>query len=440
MNKFLSTYIKGDKIIWVLLITMICISAFTMYSASSTLAHRAASRGGAYYLPVWSHVIFLLGGLLLAFVCHRIPFRIIMGLAKPLYFISILLLLLTPVIGVEVNGAKRWMQLGPILFQPSELAKVFTVLLLASVLAKYQNQKDRTPDDGFWKCLIILLAPSLIIATENLSTCLLLLFIGFLMMFYARLSLKLIFKVMGVGVLVAGLGLGGLMLVPEESSSSTIPVTVTEQVTKPTKSRGVLHRALTWKHRITRHFEEKRPHDENYKLDGATYQEDRAKIAIASGKWFGLGIGNSIQRDFLPLAYADFIFSLMVEEVGLFALLIILLYLIFLYRVGVLIKQYCGSVVQALVALGLSTMIIVQTYINIYIAVGIFPVSGQPLPLFSRGGTSILITSLYFGIILCISREAMSQSQVKKSETKKTKKEEPAQVEPTPEVSDLSMA
>ncbi|MBO4529447.1 MAG: FtsW/RodA/SpoVE family cell cycle protein [Paludibacteraceae bacterium] len=433
MQKFLSTYIKGDKIIWGLVITMMLISAFTMYSASSSLAHKAASRGGYYYAPVWSHVLFLLGGLAVVFFVHRIPFRFIIGLSKPFYFISIILLILTPLIGVEANGAKRWLQIGPILFQPSELAKLFTILFLASALAKYQNQKNVSPDDGLLKYLLILGVPSVIIATENLSTFILLMMIGFMMMFYARLSFKLILKMIGVGALAVALGVGALMLIPEESTPAVTSVSA-EQTAVSVKPRGVFHRALTWKHRIMRHFEEDQPHDENYKLNDQTYQEDRAKIAVASGKWFGLGIGNSIQRDFLPLAYADFIFSLMVEEVGVLALFVLLLYLIFLYRVGVLIRQYCNSVVQSLVVLGLSSMIMVQTYINVFIAVGLFPVSGQPLPLYSRGGTSILITCLYFGIILCVSNEAMSQSALKKEEKtsapkKKETKEEPLELE-----------
>ncbi len=435
MQKFLSTYIKGDKIIWGLVIMMMLISAFTMYSASSSLAHRAVARGGYYYGPVWSHVLFLLGGLIVVFLVHRIPFRFIIGLSKPLYFLSIIFLILTPLIGVEVNGAKRWLQLGPIAFQPSEIAKIFTILYLASTLAKYQNQKNVTPDDGLMKYLLILGVPSVIIATENLSTFLLLMMIGFMMMFYARLSFKLILKMVGVGVLAVALGVGALMLIPEESSP-TVTSAATEQLSTA-KPRGVFHRALTWKHRLMRHFEAEQPHDANYKLNDQTYQEDRAKIAVASGKWFGLGIGNSIQRDFLPLAYADFIFSLMVEEVGVFALFILLLYLIFMYRVGVLIRQYCNSVVQSLVVLGLSSMIMVQTYINVFIAMGLFPVSGQPLPLFSRGGTSILITCLYFGIILCVSNESMSQQAAKKEEKpdapkKKEMKEEPLELDAQP--------
>ena len=218
MQKFLSTYIKGDKIIWGLVITMMLISAFTMYSASSSLAHKAASRGGYYYAPVWSHVLFLLGGLAVVFFVHRIPFRFIIGLSKPFYFISIILLILTPLIGVEANGAKRWLQIGPILFQPSELAKLFTILFLASALAKYQNQKNVSPDDGLLKYLLILGVPSVIIATENLSTFILLMMIGFMMMFYARLSFKLILKMIGVGALAVALGVGALMLIPEEST------------------------------------------------------------------------------------------------------------------------------------------------------------------------------------------------------------------------------
>ncbi len=434
MNQFFSTYIKGDRIIWAVFIILLVVSAVTMYSASSSLAYKAVAKGGSFYTPVWQHIVFLLGGLAVAFMVHRIPFKFIMAAVRPGYFGSLLLLLATPFLGVSVNGATRWISLFGILFQPSELVKVFTVLYLATILSQYQNKKDKTPDDGLLRYLAYLMLPAAIIALENLSTCLLLLMVGFLMLFFARLSWKLLLKMVGCGVLAIGLGIGALLLVPEETAPS---VNSTEQVVA---RKGVFHRALTWKHRILHFFDESRPHDENYQLTDETYQEDRAKIAVANGKWLGLGIGNSIQRDFLPLAFADFIFSLMIEEMGLGALLVVILYLIFMYRVGVLIREYCNSVVQSLIALGLSSMIMIQTYINVFIAVGLFPVSGQPLPLLSRGGTSILITSFYFGVILCISANAMECPQGKNKKEKSSTPVEKEDEKPSKEKDELNVS
>lgn len=407
MQKFISTYIKGDKIIWAIFVIMIIVSAVTMYSASSSLAHKAVAKGGTYYSPVWMHVMFLLGGLAVVFFVHKLPFKYIMMAVRPMYIASLILLVLTPIIGVSVNGARRWISLFGILFQPSELVKVSTVLFLACLLSQYQNKKDKTPDDGLWRYLVCLMVPSVIIMVDNLSTALLLVLIGFMMMYFARLSWKLLLKMIGIGVLGVSLVIGVIWLAPEAEThvSSSEHTVMTQQ-----QASGLLPRLTTWKKRLSRFFEET-PEEEKYTLTEENYQERRAKIAVANGKWFGLGIGNSVQRDFLPLAYADFIFSLMIEEVGFLAIFVIILYLAFMYRVGVLIKKQCNSVAQSLIALGLSSMIMVQTYINVFIAVGLAPVSGQPLPLFSRGGTSILITSLYFGIILCISKTAMEQNE-----------------------------
>lgn len=411
-KNFFNEYFEGDKTIWGIFIFMLVVSALTMYSASSQLTHKADS----IFSTVWSHILFLVGGFVIAFLVHRINLSFISRFSRLGYFISVLLMIITPFIGVTRNSATRWLRLGPIEFQPSEIAKIFIVLCLAKILSRYQRgEEGKTPDNNLWAALLILGIPACIIMLDNLSTFILTCFTGFLMMYFSRMSYKLLGKTLLVLTLIGGLAASALFLIPDEEVNSGVAENTirTEQTVQPIKKKGVFHRALTWRNRIQRFWvDDSQPHDENYKIKDSKIQEDNAKIAIANGKWFGKGIGNSVQRDIIPLAYADFIFAIVAEEAGLFALGIIIIYLILLWRVGVLVKKHCDSIEMALTVFGLVSMMTLQAFFNIFIAVGLFPVSGLPLPLFSRGGTSILITSIYFGIILCVSRESM------KNETK----------------------
>lgn len=408
MRKFFDTYFKGDKIIWVIFALMIVLSTLVMYSASSSLAHRSTS---SFYAPVWQHFGFLMAGFAVAWVIHRIPFKWVDRCTLMMYVFGLLLLALTFVIGQSTNGATRWISFGGLRFQPSEVAKVTTILLLAKALSKNTGEKGTdSPDSGIKRYLLIVGIPVALIFKDNLSMGLLFLMICFVMLILGRVSWKLLSKISLVALVVGGMAFGAIMIfgAPSDGSDSAIAKT---EVTKK------LNRLTTWHNRIVHFFDKGQPHDENYKIDDTNRQEDYAKIAVANGKWFGLGVGNSIQRDVLPLAYADFVFSIIVEEWGVLSFLVIILYLVFLYRVGVMVREQCRSVFQSLTALGLAFSLLIQVLINVYIAVGLFPVSGQPLPLFSRGGTSIIITSVYFGIILMISRESMENAGKEKRAT-----------------------
>lgn len=422
MRNFIDTFFKGDKVIWLLFCTFIVLSALIMYSASSFLAHRSSS----YYGPVWSHCNFLFIGFVVAFVVHHIPFRIINKLVPLIYLVSFVLVLLAAFGGVSVNGASRWLSLGPINIQPSELMKIAIILMVSYV---WTGRADKGADSSFWWCALICVVPAFIIMLDNMSTFLLIMVVFACMTLYAGVSWKIIWKVGGSALAVLVLLVGIALLTPREQESNSGVASI-ENAEKKEPSKSLFSRGATWTKRVHKFFDEGRPHDENYKLEGDTYQEDRAKIAVASGKWFGVGIGNSVQRDLLPLAFADFIFSIIVEEWGFFALLIPMLYLIFLYRVGIMVQNYCSSYNYALVSLGLSTMIVVQAFVNIFISVGLFPVSGQSLPLFSRGGTSIVITCICFGLILNISREVMEQRDKQRDkERKEVKKRELKKIE-----------
>lgn len=412
MRNFIDTFLKGDKVIWLLFGTFIVLSALVMYSASSFLAHRASS----YHAPVWSHCVFLIMGFVVAVVVHRIPFKWISKyVVYIMYVVCFVLVVLAAFGGVSVNGASRWVSIGPISLQPSELMKVAIILMVSH---HWALNSDKDPDKSLKVCFLFCIAPAFIIMLDNMSTFLLIMVVFYCMMLYAGVSWKILGGSLAVVVTAGLLLLGLVFLIPDSQQETNSGVTPTEVVEKK-KSKSLFSRGATWKKRIEKFFEEGRPHDEHYKLEEDTYQEDRAKIAVASGKWLGVGVGNSVQRDLLPLAFADFIFSIIVEEWGMLALLVPFLYFIFLYRIGMLVQNYCSSYNHALVVLGLGTMIVLQAFINIFIAVGLFPVSGQALPLFSRGGTSILITSLCFGLILNISREAMEGKKNAKKEQKK---------------------
>ncbi len=421
MRKFFDTYFKGDKIIWIIFALMIVLSTLVMYSASSSLAHRSTS---SFYAPVWQHFGFLMTGFAVAWVIHRIPFKWVDRCTLLMYLFGLLLLALTFIIGQSTNGATRWISFGGLRFQPSEVAKVTTILMLANALSKNTGEKGtNNPDSGIWRYVAIVSIPVVLIVRENLSMCILFLMICFVMLILGRVSVKLLLKISGFAVVLAGLALVGIMILGASSDGSDPALTKTESVVT-----SKLHRITTWRNRIVHFCDDSRPHDEHYKIEDKTRQEDYAKIAVANGKWFGLGVGNSIQRDVLPLAYADFVYSIIVEEWGVLAFLVLILYLAFLYRVGVMVREQCRSVFQSLTALGLAFSLLIQVLVNVYIAVGLFPVSGQPLPLFSRGGTSIIITSVYFGIILMISRESMENNGKEKRATstavRKKEKEE----------------
>ena len=403
MRDFVQKNFKGDPIVWIIFLLLIVISAVEMYSASSSLAFKQSD----YNSPVWRHILFLGGGFCIAFVVHIIPYRLFpIGGALLLPF-SLILLGVTLVTGVSANNATRWLEVGGLQFQPSEFAKLAVIIILALVLGRKQQEKKPT-DDAYNLSMIILVVTSILIFPENFSTGILIFFVGFLMMFFGRVSLKKLGITLGTIVSLCLL----LYLV-----APYIPDV------KP------FHRLSTWRERVDNHFSDKNGKKDfkNFVINDDNYQVVHAKIAIANSNGIGRGPGNSIERDFLPLSYADFIYAIIIEETGLLgAVFVMLLYLILLFRAGVIANK-CPSAFPALLVLGLTSMIVIQAFLNMAVAVGLVPVTGQPLPMISRGGTSILITSVYFGIILSVSRYIKDSTQ-KQEDTK-----EDIQEQETPE-------
>lgn len=376
---------RGDGAIWIIFLLLGIISLIEVYSASSTLAY---SSGNAYG-PIVRHAGFLLLGTIVILVTHSFHYKYVTLIGAFLFVLSFALLVLTPVIGVRVNNAARWLSFFGIQFQPSEFAKLAIIIFTAFVLSKTQRSDD-SRRKAFWIILTVTLVFAGLIFFENLSTAVLLCTVVFLMMFLGRVNAKnLLFLGGGVVLLVA-------ILFLSLKTIDTIPG---------------LPRWDTWQNRIF--GPELKVTDEAFSITDANYQSSHASMAIAEGLFLGKIPGNSSQRDFLPQAYSDFIYAIIIEEMGWFGMILIPLLYIMLLQRALLIARRCTKVYPMLLVMGSSLMISIQAFVNMLVAVGFFPVTGQPLPLVSRGGTSTVITCFYFGIILAVSRFGVQEDEKK---------------------------
>ena len=385
METFLKRYLKGDATLWIVFFFLCVLSVIEMYSASSTLAYKAASHTG----PVLRHVGFLTLGVLIAFLVHLIPYRFIRISSYLGLLISTALLIFVLFKGHSENDAARWLVIGGVQFQPSELAKLSVIIVAADLISRIRdNAKNEWA--YFRNTIIMLLSICALILLENFSTAFILFTVVFIMMFIGRISFKYLISLAGILIITFVIGYGSVKTIPEKSMPH------------------MFKRAYTWVARIERHSD-KEGKGNKYVINDKNRQEKYGQIAIARGGIFGVMPGNSVERDYLPQAYSDFIYSIIVEEMGLVGgFFVILLYLILLFRAGK-IATNCSSVFPAVLVIGLSLMIVIQTFINMSVATSLIPVTGQPLPLISRGGTSILITCIYFGIILGITRQIKSE-------------------------------
>jgi Bacterial cell division membrane protein len=382
---FLGRAFKGDKVIWCIFIALCIISLLEVFSATSTIAYKQQS----HWAPILRHAAFLLVGLAVVMFLQRVPSRFfsILLLGIP---VSAILLIITMAMGEDVNGAQRFLGIGAFTIQPSEFAKISAIGFVAFFLSKMK------PDNESWifKTLIIGVGGlCLLIAPENLSTAGLLFGVCFLMMFIGQVSLKKLGMVALVGTLGVVLLFGSLSLLPDAFAKEYLP-----------------NRLATWKNRIERHSGDTKISIHDLKKDGTlaykitdeNYQVSHAKIAIANGGIIGLP-GSGIERDYLPQAYSDFIYAIILEEMGLTGgIFVLLLYLVLMIRCGILASK-CEKKFPRYLILGAGLILTIQALANMAVAVNLIPVTGQPLPLVSRGGTSTIITCAYFGIILACS-------------------------------------
>jgi cell division protein FtsW len=369
MNKVLEK-IKGDRAIWMVVIFLSIFSLLAVYSSTGTLAYRFRSGNTEYYII--KHFIVMLLGLGLMLLASRIKYTYYSRISQLALWVAAPLLLFTLIRGTSINEANRWLTL-PIInisFQSSDFAKLALIMFVARILTKKQETiKDFK--EAFVPVLLPILIITGLILPANFSTAAVLFITCVILMFVGGVNFKYIMAMGGIGLVALALFIVIVLNMPEKG------------------------RVLTWKSRIEAYAGN----------SGDNYQADQSKIAIASGGVFGKLPGNSTQRNFLPHAYSDFIYAIIIEEYGLAGgFFVLLLYLILFYR-GVKIAKQSPGTFGALLAAGLSFSLVFQAMINMAVAVNIFPVTGQPLPLISMGGTSLWFSSLAIGIILSVSRK-----------------------------------
>lgn len=368
----LKSIFKGDKVIWIIFLFLCLISITEVFSAASTLTYKSGDHWG----PITQHSIILMVGAVIVVLMHNIPYKWFQ--VFPVFLLPASAILLVLVMMMErINGAARWMTFMGIQFQPSEIAKMAVIIVTAFILSKGQDEDGAHPK-AFKRIMIITGAICLLIAPENLSTAALLFGVVFLMMFIGRVSAKKLLVLIGGLTSVGVIAVTFLLM----TKNSDIPF---------------LHRFDTWRARI-----EKFTNDE-FDIDKDA-QIAHARIAVATSNVVGKGPGNSVQRDFLSQAFSDFIFAIIIEELGLVGgVIVVFLYICLLIRVGRIAKK-CDRTFPAFLIIGIALLLVSQAVFNMMVAVGLAPVTGQPLPLISKGGTSTLINCAYIGMILSVSR------------------------------------
>ncbi|HRY33732.1 MAG TPA: putative peptidoglycan glycosyltransferase FtsW [Bacteroidales bacterium] len=365
--------IRGDKVLWVVVVILSIFSLLAVYSSTGTLAYRKQGGNTEYYLL--KHFIIVCFGFVLMVLVHRIRHTYFSRISQVALIIAVILLIVTLFFGSTINDASRSIMV-PFLnltFQSSDFAKLALIMYTARILSKKQDQiKDFKT--AFLPIMWPILLVCALILPENFSTAAMLFGTCLVLMFIGRVNIRYIFSLIGTGMLTLAVVIALVM------------------ITKP--DQGRVH---TWKNRIDA-FMNGEPGSEGY-------QVEQSKIAIATGGVFGKMPGKSTQRNFLPHPYSDFIYAIIIEEYGFIGgILLVLLYLIILFRGTRIVVKSPGNF-GAFLAIGVSFSLVFQAMINMAVAVNLFPVTGQPLPLVSMGGTSIWFTSIAIGIILSVSRE-----------------------------------
>ena len=384
MGNLFTKYLKGDTTIWIVFIILCIFSSIELYSASSTLAFKAAN----HTAPMLQHVSFLVFGALLAYFVHLVPYRYVRILAYLGLITSFFLIIYVLARGESTNEASRWIRIMGVQFQPSEIAKLSLIIVIADFISRIRANPGYEKKYFIWILGVAGVIIGLILL-ENFSTAAILGLVVFFMMFIGQISWKKLAGIMGAIVAVLLVGYLLVKTIPKE------------------KMPEALGRAYTWVARIDRSAQET---DENkYVMNDENLQVQHGRIAVARGGFLGVFPGNSVERDYLPHAYDDFIYAIIVEEMGLAGgIFVMFLYLVLLFRTGQ-IATVCKSTFPAMLVTGLGLLITLQATVNMFVGSGFGLVTGQPLPLISRGGTSILVTCIYFGIILGVIREIKSE-------------------------------
>jgi cell division protein FtsW len=372
--------LRGDRMVWAILVLLGLFSLLAVYSATGTLAYR--ERGGNTESYLFKHGIILIGGLVITYFCHLLHYRRYMNWAPILLPIALILLAYTLVLGTDINQARRWIMI-PIVgisFQTSDFAKLALIIYVARAISSKQDYiKDFK--SAFVPIIVPIVLVCGLIAPADLSTAIIIFVTCLFMMFVGRVAMKYI----GL-LLLAGAFMFAFLLLLGRSFPEYV-------------------RVKTWESRMQQFIAPDETGED-------TYQIDQAKIALANGGWTGVGPGNSTQRNYLPYAHADFIYAIICEEYGVIGGAVIIgLYLLLFFRVTRLITK-SPKAFGAMVALGLSLIVIIQAFFHVGINVNLLPVTGLTLPLISMGGTSLLFTCVAFGIILSVSKYIESVNEI----------------------------
>lgn len=383
---------KGDKVIWALVVLLTLVSLLTVYSATGSLAYKNYKGNTEIYL--FKQIAFILAGIMVIYFAHLVNYTFYSKAAKIAFLVSLPLLFYTLFFGVKMNEGSRWIRLPLInmTMQTSDFARLALFMYLARLISKKQDViKD------FKKGFLPIVAPVLItcalIAPANLSTALLLGASCLLLMFIGRVNTKHILLTIGIAALPIVFLVSAAVIRHGKTKDDAVVATTTKA------SSTIFGRVDTWIGRMESFI-----YGGKDDVDNDAYQVNMAKIAISKGGTFGLGPGNSPTRDYLPQAYNDFIYAIIIEEYGLVGgAFIMFIYLVFLYRC-IRIYKRCPYAFGAFLALGLSFTLAIQAVANMAVTVNLFPVTGVTLPLVSMGGTSFIFTCLAIGIILSVAR------------------------------------
>jgi len=379
--------LKGDKAIWLIVLILGIFSLLAVYSAVGSMAYKVRGGNTEYYLI--QQVVFISIGFFVMWISYKLDYIFYSKVAPILLLITVPLLIYTIGFGTEINEARRWITIPWIdkTFQTSDFARVALIIYLARSIARKQDViKDFK--SAFLPIILPVIIITALIAPSDLSTALLLFVTCMTMMFIGRVQMKYITLLIVLGVVLMAILIILGHFLPEYI------------------------RLETWINRVTEFM---------YNKDGG-YQIQQSKIAIANGEWFGQGPGNSLQRNYLPYPYADFIYAIIMEEYGLIGGLVVMgLYLWLLFR-GISIVTRSPKTFGAMLAMGLTLNIVIQAFANIAVSVHLVPVTGLTLPLISMGGSSVLITCLSLGVILSVSRY-VEQSEKEKIALKEIERE-----------------
>jgi cell division protein FtsW len=386
----LASKTKGDKVIWALVVLLTLVSMLAVYSATGSLAYKNYKGNTEIYL--FKQIAFIVAGIMVIYFAHLVNYTFYSKAAKVVFLLCIPLLIYTLFFGVRMNEGSRWIRVPFInlTMQTSDLAKLTLFMYLARLLSKKQSViKDWKK--GFIPVITPVAITCLLIAPANLSTALLLGASCLLLLFIGRVRTRHILITIGIA-LIPILFLIMAAVIRHKSADE-------EAVITAKSSSGLFGRVDTWINRVGSFMYGSKDADND-----DSYQVNQAKIAISKGGVFGVGPGNSTTRDYLPQAYNDFIFAIIIEEYGLAGgAFVVFIYLVFLYRCIRIFKR-CPYAFGAFLALGLSFTLAIQALINMAVTVNLFPVTGVTLPLVSMGGTSFIFTCLAIGIILSVAR------------------------------------